>query len=553
MKHMSLDAGSTAPDATWRAYLLGLLPALALAAWLFPPEFLAGQGLFFHDGEISRDISGWLFFAHDGWQRPLLYTPWFNYPEGLSIAFTDSVPLMALLFKPIAGLLPEGFHYFGLWHAVALAIQALGAVFLVRSLGCLGALPALLAAAFAVLSPLWLARFGHSALLAQGILLFALGAYFRAQRGRWSANQGTLVLALICQLALLLHPYLLAMCYAIFVAWLIEQWRDERRFLIQLLRLGASVAITLLLAAILGFFGGDLPGNSAYGEQGLSLTSLWCGGYGSPWLTCEPGAGERYAYLGMGALLAIALAVLLQGQRIPAALRRHAGLVLVLLLLAAFAISNRVAVGDHIIASFPLPEAMLPWMGMFEASARFIWPLAYLLTFAALAALMLRGWAGILLVVIALGLQWVDTATRRDEIRIAARLPEPVPDPAWERALRGIAHVSMYPAFGCGDIDPLAYLPVQKLVARQHATLNTAYASRMPSDCDVKHARLQHEIRPGQLVLAPTALPAEGLPQGMRTAAMHGQCRALPIAPVLWGVARPQELLACRAEPADEW
>src|SRR5690625_375923 len=99
-------------DDGWVAWLLAALPAVLLTFWLFPPSFLLGHGLFFQDGEINRDISGWLFFAQDSWQRPLLYTPWLNYPEGISIAFTNSIPLMALLFKPLMPLLPEGFHYF---------------------------------------------------------------------------------------------------------------------------------------------------------------------------------------------------------------------------------------------------------------------------------------------------------------------------------------------------------------------------------------------------------------------------------------------------------
>ncbi len=539
-------------DDGWVAWLLATLPAVLLTAWLFPPSFLLGHGLFFEDGDISKDISGWLYFAQDAWQRPLLYTPWLNYPEGISIAFTDSIPLMALLFKPFAPLLPEGFHYFGLWHGVALLLQAWGAVFLVRSLGCLRAWQALLAAGFAVIWPMWLFRFGHSALLAQGILLYALGFLFRGQRGLWTVQQTTMAIVLACQVALLLHPYLLAMCYAILAAWLFDQWRDSRRLAVQLVRLAASAAITLLLAALLGFLGGAAS-TGQYGQHGLTLTSLWCGGYGAAWLNCNPGAGEHYAYLGIGALLVLAVSILWQGPRLARVMREHTGLVVMSVALLAFALTHRVLVGDTVIAEYPPPPWLLDWAGIFQASARFVWPVAWLIFFAAFAVLARKGWLGMIILAVALGLQWVDTTVRRDEIRIAARLPATTTDPAWQPAMRGIAHVSMYPAFGCGEIDPYAYLPVQRTAALHGATFNTAYAARVQTDCAAKHARMQNDIRDGQLHLAPAILPAEALPRGMRVAAQHGQCKTLPIAPVLWGVARPQELLACRAEPADAW
>lgn len=539
-------------DDGWVAWLLAALPAVLLTFWLFPPSFLLGHGLFFQDGEINRDISGWLFFAQDSWQRPLLYTPWLNYPEGISIAFTNSIPLMALLFKPLMPLLPEGFHYFGLWHGVALLFQAWGAVFLVRSLGCLRAWQAVLAAGFAVIWPIWLFHFGHSGLLAQGILLWALGFMLRGQRGVWTTQSTTVALVLVCQLALLLHNYLLVMCYAIFVAWLFEQWRDSGRVLVQLVRLAASVALTLLLAAVLGFFGASTSGG-AYGEQGLTLTSLWCGGYGAAWLNCNPGTGEHYAYLGFGVLLVIALALLWQGHRLPKALREYASLAVLSVVLVAFAMTHRVLIGDSVVAEFALPEWFLRWANLFDASARFVWPVAWLVFFVAFAALARKGWLGLIILVLALGLQWVDTTVRRDEIRIAARMPGTAPDPAWEPAMRGIAHVSMFPAFGCGEIDPFAYLPVQRIAALQNATFNTVHAPRLAANCEAKHARMQDDLREGQLHLAPAVLPAEALPRGMRVAAQHGQCKTLPIAPVLWGVARPQELLACRAEPADTW
>jgi hypothetical protein len=64
-----------------------------------------------------------------------LETKLLNAPEGANIAFTDSIPLVALALKPFRHWLPIGFHYIGAWHTVAYILQAVAAVFLVRSVG----------------------------------------------------------------------------------------------------------------------------------------------------------------------------------------------------------------------------------------------------------------------------------------------------------------------------------------------------------------------------------------------------------------------------------
>lgn len=534
------------------AYGLALLLAAAQIAWLFPPSFLAGRGLFFFDGDISKDISGWIFFAHDAWRLPLLYTDRLNFPGGISIAFTDSIPLMALLFKPWAPLLRPDFHYFGIWHAIAFGGQALGAVFLARSLGLRSGFSALAAAAFALNWPILLFRFGHSALLAQGLLLFALGCYFRERTQTWTAARSAWALTLACLVAMLVHPYLMAMCYAVYAAFLLDTGLRHGQWPRQAARLLVTVAITLTLAALLGYFGSGLS-THGYGQYGLALTAPWCGGDSSPWLSCHPGTGESYAYLGAGALLLLALAAIACRRAIPGLARNHAGLLLMCALLTLFAITHRIHIGTDLVGEVPLPQALQNVFGIFQASARFFWPTAYLLLFAALACWLRKGVLGYAVVALAFALQWYDTGIRRDQIRISARAAAQPFDAGWRDALRDVRHINLFPAFGCGDLDPFAYMPVQYLAAVNQVTFNTAYAARNKTDCAAKHAVFHRPLMaPDTLYLAPAALPGQALPAMFRTAAQHGACRHLTVTPVLWGVSRPQELLACR-DPGRAW
>lgn len=541
-------------DASGYAYVAALVVSAALVLWLFPFSFLAGRGLFFFDGEIVSEISSWLYFARDAWQMPLLFTPWLNYPEGLSIAFTNSIPLLAVLFKPFAGLLPTHFQYFGLWHALALVLQALGAVFLLRSLGVRSIVAGTLAAGFSLLWPMLLMQFGRSALLAQGVILFALGCYFRGYYHRWTATRTVWTLVILCQVALLLQTYLLVMCYAVFLAFLLHEGMHYRQWGRQGAILGISLVTTGILAALFGYWGG--PGAvAAYGDHALSLNAPWCGGNAVRWLGCSPPNYPHDAYFGLGGLLVvIAGAVVAWRQAFGfKAFRAHAALTAVCLALLLFAITHRIHVGVENIYTLPLSESVQAAFSTFAFSERFFWLVAYVLLFGSMAALFRRGWAGLAVVAVALGLQWYDTQPARDEIRVAAHAPERGFDPAWQAALRDIAHINMFPAFGCGDIDPITYLPVQYLAARAGATFNTAYAPGLRTPCDVKHARFNDDIPSGVLHLAPATLPGQALPPSIRMAAQHGQCTTLTVAPVLDGVSRPQAMLVCRNQPASDW
>jgi hypothetical protein len=103
----------------------------------------------------------------DKWRFPLLETKLLNAPEGANITFTDSVPLVALVFKPFRHWLPIEFHYFGAWHAIAYILQTVAATFLVRAVGQCSLIATLATACLALIQPALLSRIGHTALLSQ--------------------------------------------------------------------------------------------------------------------------------------------------------------------------------------------------------------------------------------------------------------------------------------------------------------------------------------------------------------------------------------------------
>lgn len=348
-------------------------------------------------------------------------------------------------------------------------------------------------------------------------------------------------------LALLVHPYLSAMCLAVLTAALIDVARQRGQWSRSVLVLATALAGAVVLAASMGLFAGGMS-TGAYGHHALRLNAPFCGGEGARWLTCDPGGGESMAYLGAGALLLVILAVVRPAQPWRALAQRHAGLAIVGVLLTLLAISHMIGVGQHILVALPLPARLVELLGTFQASARFFWPVAYLATFAALATVLRWRHSGAawLVIALALALQWTDTSTRRGQIRANAAEPVPRQAAQWPAALRGIQDVAIYPAFGCGALDAFAYLPVQYLAMREGASLNTAYAARGAADCAAKHARFEQDLPAQALWIAPRAMPAEALPAGLRQAITAGQCQDILVEPTLWGEPRPTWLRACR-------
>ena len=94
----------------------GLLIGLAFAAYLYGWGILdvRNVGWLLDVSDTTIHFLGWDFFRHDQWRWPLGLNPTFGYVTGNSIVFSDSLPLLALVFKAFRALLPDPFQYDGL-------------------------------------------------------------------------------------------------------------------------------------------------------------------------------------------------------------------------------------------------------------------------------------------------------------------------------------------------------------------------------------------------------------------------------------------------------
>jgi hypothetical protein len=171
-------------------------------------------------GDAAENFTGWQFFRHTPvFQWPLGANPRLGLGYSNSIFYTDSIPLPAIVFKFLNPLLPQTFQYFGMWIWLSFVLQAVFGWKLLSNfithrvqlaIGCL----------FFTISPVLLYRlvhdgYGHIGLASQWLVLASLHLYFSQtfQFRKW---------VLLTCVSTLIHPYILMMVIAIWIATMIK-------------------------------------------------------------------------------------------------------------------------------------------------------------------------------------------------------------------------------------------------------------------------------------------------------------------------------------------
>ena len=271
---------------------------------------------FCRGGYVEKDIqqhyAGWLFYRDSALRWPLGVSPAVNAPSGVSVAYTDSIPLLAVFCRPLAALCGGTFQYFGWFTFFCFLLQG-GFGALLCGLFAAGTAAPLAGALLFAASPILIERaFRHTSLGAQWLVLAALYCYFSLRRQRRYAAPGLFFLNVI---AVGIHPYFLPMTYAVTLALLLEYAVQKQQWLRPALFLGANMACTVLLGWVLGFFYGTATsgGQALYGYFAMNLNALWnpVGVNGVLYSRLLPaqnqveGNYDAFAYLGLGVLAAL--------------------------------------------------------------------------------------------------------------------------------------------------------------------------------------------------------------------------------------------------------
>ena len=277
-------------------------------------------------GDSATHYMGWEFFRHTSLlQWPLGLNPKLGLDISSSIAFTDSIPLAAFIFKPFNSLLPATFQYLGLWILICFVLQTyLAARLLSHFLA--DQIQIALGSVFIALSPVLIYRlvhdgYGHIALVSHFLILGALNLYFtKPLKSSWWA--------LLFASTILIQAYFIPMVAAIWIAKLVQYLRHDGGSRSVAIKHFAAVAVASISTLIAGgyvalgsnlFTGGSEVTDSSFPYwfrwQPLSLIDIQTSfsGTWSHLLSDQQelrGDVEGFSFLGSGIILLAGLVTL---------------------------------------------------------------------------------------------------------------------------------------------------------------------------------------------------------------------------------------------------
>ncbi|KPN92267.1 DUF6311 domain-containing protein [Pseudomonas nunensis] len=470
----------------WALELLPLLMGVLAFFIVIGPRALDPQNIAWLDsGDPATHYLGWVFFRHSPWTFPLGLNPSYGLELGSSIIFSDSNPLLALLFKPFNAWLPETFQYFGIWLMACFVLQAWFAWKLVGLVTPNVALKLLGAGLFLFSPPMFLRMGGHLSLAGHFLILAALYLTLHPGVQRRRLAWGALLAA-----TALVHAYLLAMVALIWIADLAGRTRKgqltRRTALIELLVLFLLVALCCWQAGYFSIGKGTVAGG--FGLYRMNVLSLIdASGWSSivPDLPEGPGDYEGFNFLGAGTLLAAifaAVALLRRNTDFGRAVRSLPVLMLALVGLLLFALSNDIGLG-LLNAHYPLPKAFVKLANIFRASGRMFWPVFYVIVFAIIYLVVRsnRPRTAVCLLAVALCVQVVDTRNGWAGLRQsrmmepASEWATPLQDPFWKSAALHYANIrSLSP-----KNQPDTWQPLADFAATHGMKTDAAYLGRM--------------------------------------------------------------------------
>ena len=412
---------------------------------------------------------GWSFFRSAPWGFPLGANPAYPYGIGSTVGFADGLPLLAVVLKPLAGLLPVDFQYQGPWIALCFAAQGFAGAKLTalttpsRLAQALGGL--LFACSPVLLHRLLDDQLGHLAAGAQALLLTLLWlALAPVEAVRLWRRLGAALAVLV--LAGGINPYFVAMGTPLVLALLVRLAAVERRLGA---RAAAAWGVATVAAAALGLWlFGYLdpavrtlaPGFGYFSADLLALVNpmrwsrLW------PALPAGPGQYEGFGFVGSGVLLLGAIGLAASARRawrrepgaLPgAALRSALPVLVVALALFAFALASPVTLAGREVLELQAAYQLIPFLGdNFRSSGRFVWVLHHLATLGAIAgaALATRERPRLLPALLAAAVL-VQAAELRPPSPHAMAWGDapPAHSPAWQLARGHYRHLSRWPVF----------------------------------------------------------------------------------------------------------
>lgn len=475
--------------------------------------------------DLEQHYTGWVYFRESSWQLPLGMIDGLAYPFGIPITFTDSIPLLALVFKVLSPVLPATFQYFGIWGLMCFALQgAMGALIVRKSMKNI--LITTIGSLLFVITPIFIGRmYIHAALAANWLILAGILAllYYRKLRdkGLWFE---VIVWAALMVLVVLIHPYYIPMTGVFFASYIVLA---HRRLLYSVLLALIPLASMLLVFWLIGGF--SLKGESGAGgldTYGFNLISPinplgWSDVIASRPIGVDSGETQNYLGLGVifGAITLFGLMILRGLDRVwvMAIVRNKRAWIVAGLFMGLFILSlgTIVRYQAHIILDLTdLPQRILNKWAIFRSSGRLFWSIYYLIITGVIAGILTifrknKNMVGAFIVIgLMAGLQYIDIVKSPAGSSRHLLTDDKVEKSSAEREVLTYANGGKFDTrttkthlVYVDAMTPQDFFNLNEFAIREGLTMNTGYFSRSPStDIDTLISKSRNILAHGSSV-----------------------------------------------------
>lgn len=502
-----------------KIYLIFIITGTLYALSFLNLSFIMGKSLYWKEpnGDIITHMIGAIYYAQDAWRWPLFYVPKLAFPEGTSIVYTDSLPLLALIAKLTYKVIGQWINYFGYWFLTCFALLGLFTGLCLQEIGCKDRPTQIAGILLALSCPALLTRWPHAALMGQFLIVWALFLYLNYHRTK-NIRHFTLNFMILGMACVLIQTYFILMIIPFFIAGLMQEFIQKELILRHAIISFSAVLLSILfIAYISGMIGPDsVKGDTGgFGLFSMNLLSPFIpakqylpefiykhinwstgskGSIGFTNLTWDATGGQYggYNYLGIGLFFLILINI----RFISHSIRSHLFLFLSLLCLMMLALSNRIYLGDWLIADIPLQGIKI--FDYFRCSQRLFWPVYYILvvmlTVVTFKRFQLR--TARLIIIAAVLLQLVETQPLRDTFKVVENQSSPrhISEKSWKALIITHQFLIQIPSYQCGGFFGQNFnalgpnLELLLLAAHDNKPTNSAYLARSSRNCEKERA-----------------------------------------------------------------
>ena len=371
--------------------------------WLVNPEI-----------DLGQHYVSWCNYRNSAWRFPIGLNDRLTFPFPMSVIYTDSIPLFAVIFKILSPILPVHFQYFGLFGIVSYMLSSALAAVLLRRFISNKNLALLASPLLSVSFPILQRMYYHTALASHWIIFLALILWVY-DVGSKKRVKRMVVWALMGVLCVSIHSYFLPMIGMILLAYMIceaanrglfvkksdaGQSVNKRRIIVESLLPVVSFCIGAILNLWIlgGFYGGGNAYGPGLGTFGCNLnTFINPIHYGAilPELPLYYDFQyEGFAYLGAGVIMLLILCIIwIAAAKIMKSKVSfvHENKVITKVTIGLFVVSMAfatlplISIGDKKIVWIPYIAPVERLLGIFRSNGRLVWVAMYILIILAVA------------------------------------------------------------------------------------------------------------------------------------------------------------------------